>query len=167
MAGAGAPVIASRVETVATASQEEEAMRRKARERTARDERGAAAVEFALVLPILLVLVFGIVDFGRLYFTQITLTDAAREGARVLALEGATGSGYTSAQAAADAVTRTDDALTGVDSTVTVTTGTCTDGSPVTVTATTDFNFITPLPDLAGLLGITTVTGTGVMRCGG
>jgi Flp pilus assembly protein TadG len=142
-------------------------MRREARNRSAHNDRGAAAVEFALVLPILLVLVFGIIDFGRLYFTQITLTDAAREGVRVLALEGASGSGYTAAQAATDAQTRVLDAVTGVDGTVTVGTGTCTTGEPVTVTATTDFSFITPLPDLAGLLGITTVTGTGVMRCGG
>lgn len=141
-------------------------MRREGRDRPARDC-GAAAVEFALVLPILLVLVFGVIDFGRLYFTQITLTDAAREGARVLALEGASGSGYTAAQAATDAQARVLGSVTGVDGTVTVGTGTCTTGEPVTVTATTDFSFITPLPDLAGLLGITTVTGTGVMRCGG
>lgn len=130
-------------------------------------ESGAAAVEFALVLPVLLLVLFGIIDFGRLYFTQITLTDAAREGVRVLALEGASGSGYTSAQAVADAKSRVQDAAAGVDGTVTVTTGTCTDGQPVTVTATTDFSFLTPLPDLAGLLGLSTVTGTGVMRCGG
>jgi Flp pilus assembly protein TadG len=131
------------------------------------EDTGAAAVEFALVLPILLLLIFGIVDFGRLYFTQITLTDAAREGARVLALEGAAGSGYTATQAASDAEARVQDAANGVDGTVTVTTGTCTVGDPVTVTASTDFSFLTPLPDLANLLGITSVSGTGVMRCGG
>ena len=135
--------------------------------RIGREDTGAAAVEFALVLPILLLLIFGIVDFGRLYFTQITLTDAAREGARVLALEGASGSGYTSTQAATDAESRVQDAATGVNSTVSVTSGTCVDGEPVTVTASTSFSFITPLPDLAGLLGIKIVTGTGVMRCGG
>ena len=134
--------------------------------RDARDS-GAAAVEFALVLPILLLLVFGIVDFGRLYFTQITLTDAAREGARVLALEGAAGSGYSATQASDDAEARVQDAVSGVDGAVNVSSGTCTDGQPVTVTVTTDFSFLTPLPDLAGILGITTVTGTGVMRCGG
>jgi Flp pilus assembly protein TadG len=133
----------------------------------AKRDDGAAAVELALVLPILLLLIFGIIDFGRLYFAQITLTDAAREGARVLALEGASGSGYTTAQADADAKTRVQDAVTGVDSTVTVTTGTCTAGQPVTVKASTSFTFLTPLPNLAGFLGISTVTGTGVMRCGG
>src|ERR1039458_5924651 len=49
-------------------------------------ERGAAAVEFALLLPVLLLLVFGIVDFGRALNAQITLTQAAREGVRLAAL---------------------------------------------------------------------------------
>src|SRR5690349_8554855 len=49
-------------------------------------ERGAAAVELALVLPVLLMLVFGIIEFGRGYNTRITLTSAAREGARAMAL---------------------------------------------------------------------------------
>ncbi len=53
--------------------------------RKARD-RGATAVEFALVLPLLLLLVFGIIDFGRALNAQITLTQAAREGARLEAL---------------------------------------------------------------------------------
>jgi len=132
-----------------------------------RGDRGAAAVELALLLPILLVLVFGIIDFGRLLFTQITLTDAAREGVRVLALEGAPGSSYTTDEAESDATARAEDAATGVSGTLEVTPGTCTLGDPVTLTVSTSFDFITPLPDLADLLGITTVTGTGVMRCGG
>ena len=39
-------------------------------------------VEFALVLPLLLALLCGIIDFGWLYYNQITLNNAAREGAR-------------------------------------------------------------------------------------
>lgn len=45
-------------------------------------ERGAAAVEFALLLPVMLLVIAGIVDLGRALFTQIELTNAAREGAR-------------------------------------------------------------------------------------
>ncbi len=45
--------------------------------------RGNAAVEFALVLPLLLTLLLGMIDYGYVYFTQLTLTNAAREGARV------------------------------------------------------------------------------------
>lgn len=47
-----------------------------------RREGGQALVEFALVLPILLLLLCGIIDCGWLYYNQITLNNAAREGAR-------------------------------------------------------------------------------------
>ena len=53
-----------------------------------RTDRGAAAVEFALVLPLLVMLIFGIVDFGRMLNAKITLTEAAREGARAASLIG-------------------------------------------------------------------------------
>lgn len=43
-------------------------------------------MEFALILPILVVLVFGIVEFGRGYNAKVELTGAVREGARALAL---------------------------------------------------------------------------------
>ena len=46
-------------------------------------ERAAALVEFALVLPVLLVIVFGIVDFGRAFYTVNNLTAAVREGGRL------------------------------------------------------------------------------------
>jgi Flp pilus assembly protein TadG len=51
--------------------------------RTSRLERGAAAVEMAIVLPVLILLVGGIIDFGRAFMTQVILTNAAREGTRV------------------------------------------------------------------------------------
>lgn len=51
--------------------------------RSFRSERGAAMVEFAIVLPILLLMVFGIVDFGRALYTLNNLTAATREGARL------------------------------------------------------------------------------------
>jgi len=43
---------------------------------------GQAVVEFALVLPIFILLVFGAIEFGRAYYTLHLLTNAAREGAR-------------------------------------------------------------------------------------
>jgi Flp pilus assembly protein TadG len=46
-----------------------------------RPERGQALVEFALVLPVMLLLLLLAVDFGRLFFTHIAVTNAAREGA--------------------------------------------------------------------------------------
>ena len=45
-------------------------------------DRGASAVEFALVMPVLFLLVFGIIDYGMLFFDSIGLRQGAREGAR-------------------------------------------------------------------------------------
>lgn len=45
-------------------------------------ERGQAAVEFALVLPVLLLLVMGIFEFGRIFFSYLVISEMAREGAR-------------------------------------------------------------------------------------
>lgn len=47
-----------------------------------RDERGGAMVEFAIVVPLLMLFVMGIVEFGRAWNTYQVITDAAREGAR-------------------------------------------------------------------------------------
>jgi hypothetical protein len=51
--------------------------------------RGATAVEFALVLPLFVLLMLGIIDFGRYFFVQHTVQFATREGTR-LALVGGT-----------------------------------------------------------------------------
>lgn len=48
-----------------------------------RDNRGAAMVEFAIIAPLLFALIFGIIDFGRVFFLYNNLTNAAREGARL------------------------------------------------------------------------------------
>ena len=55
-----------------------------------RDERGSQIVEGALVLPLLLLVVLGILDFGLLFWRFETVTNAAREGARVAILPGYT-----------------------------------------------------------------------------
>jgi len=68
-------------------------------------ERGAAAVEFALVLPLLVLLVFGIVQFSIVYNRAQGLHAAAREGARIASLPQTTQSEIT---------TRVMDALDGV-----------------------------------------------------
>jgi Flp pilus assembly protein TadG len=48
--------------------------------------RGTASVEFALVLPVLLALLFGIIEFGFLFKDQICVQQVAREGARAAAV---------------------------------------------------------------------------------
>jgi len=47
-----------------------------------RNEEGAAVVEFALVMPILALIIFGIIDFGRAFYTVNNIISAVREGAR-------------------------------------------------------------------------------------
>ena len=46
------------------------------------EQEGAAATEFAIVLPLLLVLVFGIIEFSILLYDKAMITNASREGAR-------------------------------------------------------------------------------------
>jgi Flp pilus assembly pilin Flp len=52
-------------------------------------QEGASAVEFALVLPILLLLIFGIIAFGWGFVRWVALTNGAREGARYMAIHSA------------------------------------------------------------------------------
>jgi hypothetical protein len=52
------------------------------KEPTTQHERGQATVEFALVITFLLLLLFGIVDFSRLFFAYATMSNGVREGAR-------------------------------------------------------------------------------------
>ena len=121
-----------------------------------RSERGAAAVEFALVLPILVLLVFGIVEFSRAYNAQITLTSASREGARVMAIKN---DPVAAKQATINASPSLNPALTDEQ----ITASACTNTTPTTtVTAKYDFEFVT------GWFGDGfTLTGKGVMRCNG
>ena len=47
-----------------------------------RNQKGAALVEFAIVLPLLLVLVFGMIEFSIMFYDKAVITNASREGAR-------------------------------------------------------------------------------------
>jgi Flp pilus assembly protein TadG len=122
-----------------------------------RDERGAALVEFALILPILVLFVFGIVEFGRAYSARIELTAAVREGARAVAL-GANN---------ADAQSATKDGAPGLTpDRITVTPNSCTTipaPANATVSASYPFEYTIPL----FRTGTWTLRATGVMRCGG
>jgi Flp pilus assembly protein TadG len=53
-------------------------------------ERGAALIEAAVTIPMILLISVGIFEFGRAYQTQQVLTNASREGARLAVLEGPT-----------------------------------------------------------------------------
>lgn len=117
-----------------------------------RTERGAAAVEFALVVPILIVLALGIAEFGRAFQTQATLAAAAREGARVFALGGT----------AAEVGAAVESASTSLDATLLAAVPDDSSGAcEVTVTY--------PMPFLiTGFFGTSIdLSATGVMRCNG
>ena len=80
-----------------------------------RSEKGQAMVEFALVLPLLLALLCAIIDFGWLYYNQITLNNAAREGARYAVIH------YDPAEAWKDAAeSRMLNGMVGVSSAVAI-----------------------------------------------
>ncbi|WP_323097583.1 TadE/TadG family type IV pilus assembly protein [Intrasporangium sp. YIM S08009] len=134
-----------------------------------RRERGAAAVEFAIVLPVLFLVIAGIVDFGRAFYAQIELSNAAREGARtavVLPL-GSTPAPTTEVAARVSA------ALPGIsDATVTPTycPATSAASSKATVVVSRPFQWIVLGPAMrivGGSLANGTISATGVMQCGG
>ena len=129
-----------------------------------RTDEGAAAVEMALLLPILLIIVFGIIDFGRAYNTQIALTQGAREGVRGLALGTVTDPTAKTVSAAYP--------VTGISVAWTSCPAVPTNTSVATVTATKQFSYITPISGIFNLLGLSSlaapvITGKGEMRCGG
>ncbi|MBR0575255.1 pilus assembly protein [Proteiniclasticum sp. BAD-10] len=63
-----------------------------------KSERGQAVIEFVLVLPILLMLILGVLEFGWLYSAKIVATSAVREGARTRAVLGFTADPVKAAQ---------------------------------------------------------------------
>ncbi|WP_247046478.1 TadE/TadG family type IV pilus assembly protein [Arthrobacter rhizosphaerae] len=123
-------------------------------------ERGAAAVEFALVAPILVMLLLGIMEFGRAYNAQVSLTNAAREGVRVMAVSNNQASARTAAK---NAVVSLNPTLADSNIAFRSTDGTsgCTADRQMTVTITYS------LRTLTGIAGPFTMTGRGVMQCGG
>ena len=52
--------------------------------RTTKSERGAELIEFALVLPLIILLCLGTIEFGRAYYTYNILSKAVRDGSRFL-----------------------------------------------------------------------------------
>jgi Flp pilus assembly protein TadG len=117
-------------------------------------ELGAAAVEFALILPLLVMLVFGVIEFGRGYNAKIELTGAVREGARELAL------GKTPAQAQ----TTVRDAAPSLSGITFSSIGTCASGADGTARITAHYTVSYSIPFVHS--GSWPISVTGVMRCG-
>jgi Flp pilus assembly protein TadG len=125
-------------------------------------DRGASAVEFALLLPLLMLIIFGLVDTGRALDAQITLTQAAREGARLAALN------------QPDVVARTQAAAAGLSPVAVIVTpcpAGASQGLDAVVVTSYPFRFVTPLGAVVGIFGGSglgapvTLTAQGVMPC--
>jgi hypothetical protein len=69
-----------------------------------RSDRGAALVEFGMVLPLLLVFVFGIIDFGWTFGQYLDVRHGAREAARLAAVDYRTTAGVTGSAQSAEIV---------------------------------------------------------------
>lgn len=137
--------------------------------RRRRSETGAVAIEFALILPIFLVLVLGIAEMGRAFNIQVSLSQAARESARYAAIHNAE-TGYTTASAKAAGVAAAPSVgLTAADVGVAYSSGaTCTSGGNAVVTVTYTTPWMTGFPNLIpGMPATLSLQGKGVMRCGG
>jgi uncharacterized membrane protein len=126
------------------------------RSAASRRERGVAAVEAALVLPVLLLLIMGIIDLGRAFATKQEVTHATREAVRV----------YAVTHDHDQAIQAFEQGTAGLACTVPVISPEpCTEGEEVTVSASCDFDFVTPLGDRLPVLDA--IGSTAVMRCGG
>lgn len=108
-------------------------------------ERGQALVEFTLIVPIFLLLVFAIVDFGMGFHAWISVTNAAREGARI----GSVGADAATIEAR---VRDTAGALDDTNLTVVVTNAQGDPGESVGVEAEYEYQLITPLSGIMGFV---------------
>lgn len=129
-------------------------------------ERGAVAVEFAILLPVLLLLLLGIVEFGRAYSAQIALSQGARESVRIMAItddEAAARSAATSSAGLLDPalMTISISSRDPNDPSGPVIIDDCEPEHAVTVEIEYDLASITGFFSAYGLRGI------GTMRCGG
>jgi Flp pilus assembly protein TadG len=116
------------------------------------NKKGQSLVELALVLPILLLIVFGVLDLGRIFFATINLTNAAREGVRYLTLHSNDVSNVSGAFAGSKAAALGEASYGGIPSSDVQVTVSCTNEdddpktcdsvTPATVTVTYDFDLV-------------------------
>jgi Flp pilus assembly protein TadG len=129
-------------------------------------ERGAVAVEMAILLPLLLLILIGTMEFGRVFNVQNSLTQAAREGARNAAIHYSDGTMDVEGTALGAAPS-----LDGLGVAVDDNADDCAPGDNVEVTASVNLSSMSGFLDggwfgSPGLFPMT-LTGVGVMRCGG
>ena len=141
-----------------------------------RSDTAAVAVEFALILPLLITLIFAITDFGRLFYADISITSASREGARYSSLKSA-GASITDIRAIVYASAPNACKVASLSNCPNVTVA----DVPIlkkcpneptkntVVTVSTPFTWTLPIGKLFGGSSVTqsTLTSTGVMLCVG
>lgn len=125
------------------------------------NERGAAAVEFALLLPVLMLILFGIIEFGMIMYSREVITNASREGARAGIVQS------TAKPTVGEIQTIVTNYLTGtgVDPnsvTTNVAGAGLTAPNTLTVSVTYPYNFF--VPAILGLGNTISLTGQTVMR---
>jgi Flp pilus assembly protein TadG len=113
------------------------------------DDAGASALEFALVAPVLLLLVLGLIEFGFMFQVQLALTHGAREGARIAAV----------GQFDPAVIISRSYPVTPAIATAPNPPSAATSGQPITVTLTYDYDWqVLPIP------GTVTLEGRATMR---
>jgi len=128
------------------------------------NEQGAAAAEFAILLPVLLTILFGIIEFGMLMYGREIVTNATREGARAGIVQG------PPKRTAGEITTIATNYLTGTgvnlaDVTFTVTGAGLTNPNTLTVSATYLYRFLIPyIPTVVGIPNPLTIPIQTVMR---
>ena len=128
-----------------------------------KNEDGQAMVEFALILPIFLLILCGILDFGWLFYNQLSLNNACREGARYAVVNTADGADTQAIINHIENTTTTVFANDGVDLTVTYSSPSDPTAGDITVTLEADISFFTPV--LSTVLGKEkTITSTVIMK---
>ena len=139
-----------------------------------RSQKGAAMVEFAIVLPLLLIMVFGIIEFGLILYDKAMITNASREGARAgIVYVDSSGGGSCLDQEQIGQVVNNycanhlisfggDPENPTVPDTVAV--GNCVTGTPLSVTVTYNYGFLVLPNFISELAGGINLTAQTVMR---
>lgn len=123
----------------------------------ARGQRGQALVEFALIVPILTILLFGVMEVGRFMNAYLIISNGAREGARLGAVQGSS----------ADITTKVQQVTSTLDParrTITVTNARGWTGEYVTVQVVYRYNFLVPMVSLLFPSNPYNLTARAIMR---
>lgn len=126
-------------------------------------EDGQAMVEFALILPVFLLILCGIIDFGWLFYNQLSLNNACREGARYAVVHTAEDGDTISIINHIENTTTTVFANDGVDISVSYSSPNDPTSGDITVSMEAEISFFTPV--LSTILGKEkTITSTVIMK---